>query len=235
MRSLSLHHTANGLSHPLVQGLPPHPRDHRSASQWAYIDALVSHDNRIFAAIRRRGVYVFNERTETWSFVGPKRRQSRLARIPSIGSVRRHGRGHLPRLNPERTSPRQSPDHMGSNQTTMKIYMLLLITLLACSESDPVSPTGRILRGSFVLTKAVGHQLMDLGGDHIDDPVIIRRVPHTYYYPEGAGSLILREDTFYMEAPMPLQPIRIKGTLESVSESNTTYWRVEIRAALEDS
>ena len=26
---------------------------------------------------------------------------------------------------------------------------------------------------------------------------------------------------------MPLQPIRIKGTLESVSESNTTYWRVE--------
>ena len=109
----------------------------------------------------------------------------------------------------------------------MNIYMLLLITLLACSESDPVSPTGRILRGSFVLTKAVGHQLMDLGGDHIDDPVIIRRVPHTYYYPEGAGSLILREDTFYMEVPMPLQPIRIKGTLESVSESNTTYWRVE--------
>ncbi len=60
----------NALSHPLVQGLPPHPRDHRSASQWAYIDALVSHDNRIFAAIRRRGVYVFNERSETWSYVG---------------------------------------------------------------------------------------------------------------------------------------------------------------------
>ena len=106
-------------------------------------------------------------------------------------------------------------------------FVFLLLPLLACGESDPVSPTGQILRGRFVLTKAVGHQLMDLGGDHIDDPVIIRRVPHTYYYPDGAGRLILREDTVYMEAPMPLQPIRIKATLESVSESNTTYWRVE--------
>lgn len=65
----------NGLSHPLVQGLPPHPpppytRDRPPSSPWAYIEALVSHNGRIFAAVRRRGVYVFNERSETWSFVG---------------------------------------------------------------------------------------------------------------------------------------------------------------------
>ena len=59
------------MSHPLVQGLPPHPLDRR-ASQRAHIEALVSHDGRIFAAIRRRGVYVFNERSESWSFVGLK-------------------------------------------------------------------------------------------------------------------------------------------------------------------
>ena len=60
----------NGLSHPLVLGLPPHPDDNRT-SHWDYIiDTLVSHDGRIFAAIRRRGVYVFNERSETWSYLG---------------------------------------------------------------------------------------------------------------------------------------------------------------------
>ena len=61
------------MSHPLVQGLPPHPvdpLDRQRAIKWPYIEALVSHDGRIFAAIRRRGVYVFNERSETWSFVG---------------------------------------------------------------------------------------------------------------------------------------------------------------------
>ena len=58
----------NGLSHPLVQGLPPHGG--LPTTRDAYIEELVSHDGRIFAAIRRRGVYVFNERTETWSFVG---------------------------------------------------------------------------------------------------------------------------------------------------------------------
>ena len=61
------------MSQPMVQGLPPHPvdpLDRQRAIKWAYIEALVSHDGRIFAAIRRRGVYVFNERSETWSFVG---------------------------------------------------------------------------------------------------------------------------------------------------------------------
>ena len=63
----------NALSHPLVHGLPPHPvdpLDRQRALKWPYIEALVSHDGHIFAAIRRRGVYVFNERSETWSFVG---------------------------------------------------------------------------------------------------------------------------------------------------------------------
>lgn len=109
----------------------------------------------------------------------------------------------------------------------MKIAMLLLIALLACSESAPVSPTGQILRGTFVLNKAVGHQLTDLGGDHIDDPVIIRRVPHTYYYPQGAGSLVITEDTLHMDAPMPLQPISIKAYLEFEPESKKTRWRVD--------
>ena len=60
----------NGLSHPLVRGLPPHPIDNRT-SHWDYIiDALVVHDGIIFAAIRRRGVYVFNERAESWSYLG---------------------------------------------------------------------------------------------------------------------------------------------------------------------
>ena len=61
------------MSPPMVQGLPPHPvdpLDRQRAIKWPYIEALVSHDGRIFAAIRRRGVYVFNERSETWSFVG---------------------------------------------------------------------------------------------------------------------------------------------------------------------
>ncbi|MDE0040897.1 MAG: hypothetical protein OXT74_02585 [Candidatus Poribacteria bacterium] len=109
----------------------------------------------------------------------------------------------------------------------MKIYTLLLITLLACSETDPVNPTNQVLQGSFVLTKAVGHQLTDLGGDQIGDPVIIRRVPHTYYYPEGAGSLILTEDTVYMDAPMPLQPIRIKAYLEFDPQTKQPRWRVD--------
>ena len=51
-----------------MQGLPPHGG--LPTTRDAYIEELVSHDGRIFAAIRRRGVYVFNERTETWSFVG---------------------------------------------------------------------------------------------------------------------------------------------------------------------
>ena len=60
----------NGMmSQPMVQGLPTHPSDRR-ASRRAHIEHLVSHDGRIFAAIRRRGVYAFNERSESWSFVG---------------------------------------------------------------------------------------------------------------------------------------------------------------------
>ena len=56
------------MSQPMVRGLPPHGG--LPTTRDAYIEELVSHNGRIFAAIRRRGVYVFNERTETWSFVG---------------------------------------------------------------------------------------------------------------------------------------------------------------------
>ena len=113
--------------------------------------------------------------------------------------------------------------------TSILTPLLFVMWLTGCDESETIvpAPTGQILRGKFVLTKAVGHQLMDLGGDHIDDPVIIRRVPHTYYYPEGAGSLILTEDTVYMDAPMPLQPLRIKAYLEFEPESKQTRWRVD--------
>ena len=104
--------------------------------------------------------------------------------------------------------------------TFILIPLLLVIWLAGCGESDSASPTGQVLRGSFVLTKADGHQLMDVGGDHIDDPLIIRRVPHTYHYPDGTGCLISRENLFYMEAPMPLQHIRAMGTLELLPNQN---------------
>ena len=62
-----------------------------------------------------------------------------------------------------------------------------------------------------------------VGGPDLDDPIITRRVPHTYHYPDGTGCLTLRENSFYMEAPMPLQPIRAKGTLELLPNQNMRY------------
>lgn len=99
-----------------------------------------------------------------------------------------------------------------------------VIVMAGCSESDPVGPTDQILEGQFILSKAVGHQLMDVGGDHINNPLIIRFVPHTYYYPEGTGRLILGADGyFFMEAPMSLQPIHIAGTFEVLPAATEPY------------
>ena len=103
----------------------------------------------------------------------------------------------------------------------MKIYLLLLLALLACSESGPVIPTGQVLPGRFVLTKAVGHELMDVGGPDLDDPIIIRRVPHTYHYSDGAGRLELGEGTFYLDAPMPMQPLKYRGYFKAIVVEET--------------
>lgn len=45
---------------------------------------------------------------------------------------------------------------------------------------------------------------ISVGGPDLNDPIIIRRVPHTYHYPDGAGRLELGEGTFYLDAPMPV-------------------------------
>lgn len=44
-------------------------------------------------------------------------------------------------------------------------------------------------------------------------------MPHTYYYPQGTGRLILGDDgDFVMQAPMSIQPIHVAGTFELLPE-----------------
>ena len=99
----------------------------------------------------------------------------------------------------------------------MKQLTLIIILLAGCGESETIipAPTGQALKGTFVLTKAVGHELMDVGGPDLDDPVIIRRAPTTYVYPAGTGRLDLGEGTFYLDAPMSVRPLR--ACLKSIS------------------
>ena len=95
----------------------------------------------------------------------------------------------------------------------MKIYLLLLIAFIACSESKTDYPTGHILQGQFVLTKAVGWEPVDIGGPDIDDPVVYRSMAtSTHLYPRGTGRLILHGKSIYLDAPIPGQPILFKGT-----------------------
>ena len=91
----------------------------------------------------------------------------------------------------------------------MKQLTLIIILLAGCGESETIvpAPTGQALKGTFVLTKAVTHELMDVGGPDLNDPVIIRRVPTTYFYPAGTGRLDLGEDTIYLDAPMSVRPL----------------------------
>ena len=102
--------------------------------------------------------------------------------------------------------------------------LTLTIILVACSEADPVSTTGQTLKGSFVLTKAEGHELMHVGGPDLDDPIIIRRVPTTYVCPVGTAQLELGEGTFYLDAPMPVQLLKYRGKFRDivVEETNRT-------------
>ncbi|MDE0300718.1 MAG: hypothetical protein OXN17_18935 [Candidatus Poribacteria bacterium] len=102
----------------------------------------------------------------------------------------------------------------------MKIYLPLLLLLFGCGEGEPVAPApeGQALKGTFVLTKAVMHELMDVGGPDLDDPVIIRRVPTTYVYPAGTGRLELDEGTFYLDAPLPIRPLKYRGRFKVVEE-----------------
>lgn len=102
----------------------------------------------------------------------------------------------------------------------MKTLTLIIILLAGCGESETIvpAPTGQVLKGTFVLTKAVMHELMDVGGPDLDDPIIIRRVPTTYAYPAGTGRLELGEGTFNMEAPLLRHPIHIRGHFTAVEE-----------------
>ena len=106
----------------------------------------------------------------------------------------------------------------------MRITLLLLITLTACSESEPDYPTGQILQGKFVLTKAVARILTDIGGPDLDDPVIIRRVSHTFHYPSGIGSLVFDGSSIVMDAPMELQPIFIEGRFKTEIKERARYY-----------
>lgn len=98
--------------------------------------------------------------------------------------------------------------------------LLLVIWLAGCGESETIvpAPTGQVLEGTFVLTKAVMHELMDVGGPDLDDPIIIRRVPTTYVYPAGTGRLTLGEGTFELDAPLPVHPLKYRGRFKAVEE-----------------
>ena len=98
--------------------------------------------------------------------------------------------------------------------------LLLVIWFAGCGESETIvpTPTGQVLKGTFVLTKAVMHELMDVGGPDLGDPIIIRRVPTTYVYPAGTGRLELGEGTFYLDAPMPVRPLEYRGRFKVVEE-----------------
>ena len=102
----------------------------------------------------------------------------------------------------------------------MKQLTLIIILIAGCGESETIVPipTGQVLKGTFVLTKAVTHELMDVGGPDLDDPIIIRRVPATYVYPAGTGRLELGEGTFYLDAPLPVHPLKYRGRLKAVEE-----------------
>ena len=52
------------------------------------------------------------------------------ARIPSIRPLRANQRRHLPRVNPDRPTLRQSRHHLGRRKTTMK-YLIFVLTLLS--------------------------------------------------------------------------------------------------------
>lgn len=103
---------------------------------------------------------------------------------------------------------------------TLLTCALLAIWLAGCGESETIvpAPTRQVLKGTFMLTKAVTHELMDVGGPDLDDPIIIRRVPTTYVYPAGIGRLELGEGTFYLDAPLPVRPLKYRGRFKVVEE-----------------
>ena len=104
--------------------------------------------------------------------------------------------------------------------TFILTLLLLAVWLFGCGESETIvpAPTGQVLEGTFVLTKAVTHELMDVGGPDLDDPIIIRRVPTTYVYPDGTGRLTLGEGTFELDAPLPVHPLKYRGRFKTVEE-----------------
>ena len=106
----------------------------------------------------------------------------------------------------------------------MKVYplLLLLITLIACSESEP-DPIDQSMKGEFRLVKAVGLEPMDVGGPNLDDPIIIRYTPHTYEYPEYTGSLILGDEDFELYIELPIATLHFVGSFEVVPAQIIPY------------
>ncbi len=96
-------------------------------------------------------------------------------------------------------------------QHDYRIIMLICLALSACSESDLVEPINQTFKCTFILAKAVGHDIMDVGGPNRDDPIVYTKVETTYKYPHITGQLTLGTGTFAMDVQLPQERIRIKG------------------------
>ena len=103
------------------------------------------------------------------------------------------------------------------------LTLLLLLPLLACSDSDPCDPVNHTMKGQFMLVKAVGYQPTDVGGPNIDDPFIIEWVPHTYEHPDITGRLILGEHTLHLDVTTPLQRLHVAGSLVVLPATKWPY------------
>lgn len=113
----------------------------------------------------------------------------------------------------------------------MRIILILLISLIACSETDSTDPIDQTMKGEFRLVKAVGLVPMDVGGPDIDDPHIIEYIQHIYEYPEFAGRLVLGEESFDLYVSVPLATLHFVGTFEVLPEKISPYghpYRIEL-------
>ncbi len=113
----------------------------------------------------------------------------------------------------------------------MRIFSILLITLIACSETDSIDLIDQTMKGEFRLVKAVGLVPMDVGGPDIDDPNIIEYIQHIYEYPEFTGRLVLGEESFDLNVSVPLATLHFAGTFEVLPVKISPYghpYRIEL-------
>ena len=113
-------------------------------------------------------------------------------------------------------------------QHDYRILLLICLAFIACCESDPVEPINQTFEGTFILAKAVGHDIMDVGGPNRDDPLIWQPVETTYKYPDITGRLTLGTYAFSMDAQLPQESIRIKGIFQVLSP-RPRIWRARSR------